>query len=194
MTNDRLFFPFDDGDDLFDLYEERLFEDKQFFTTKALLPSVFRKRLLKMEQRESAFCRMTEQAPVSVENAAETWIPPLDFCTLFQEFQQKKSSLFQAIFQANRVPELAVKVQQLISLFEVYSLAWQMETDLENVLLAQEPDPVELHRAVQHFQQAGGKKIADAQSLTFEGKELLLSEAKRLSLWRKKEMNHEHLR
>ena len=62
--------------------------------------------------------------------------------------------------------------------------------DISDILLSKDPEPVTFSMAVQSFEKAGGQTIEDLQQLTFDGKETLLNEAKRLSLWRKKEMKN----
>ncbi len=189
MDNAHLFFPHEEDDDLFDVYEERLFAEKQFFTSRVILPSVFEKRFEKIRKMEDAFRFLTQtDAPVSTFKK----IPkkePKTVTEAYQGFQSTKAILFQKIFQAEDSTSLIDAVHFLIEAFTEYTAHWQITKDFssEGILISKEPDPTALSKAILSFTLAGGSTLKDLQLLTYPEKETLLNEAKRLSLWRKKE-------
>lgn len=192
MANDHLFFPHSEGDDLEDLYEARLFEDKQFFTSKAILPSVYERRLQKMEQREIAYRNLTHTARESYLNVHLTWQEPKDFLSNVQQYQAVRAFYLQSMYRCVTVDDLIKLVKTFLAIFENYSRAWQLTSEYNalDVFLSKEPEPVLLQKSIQAFSAAGGVQIEDAEKLTFEGKEILIQEAKRLSLWRTKELKN----
>lgn len=196
MANDHLFFPHESDDDLFDLYEERLFEDKQFFTTKTVLPSLYERRFLKMTQRELAFRSLTQTVHEIRSVVQLPWSDTTDFTLNFQQYQSIRAFYLRCVYACATVHDLIHLVRLFIEINEKYSLLWEipLAENTAGIILSKEPEPVQLQKSVQAFGEAGGKTIGDTQLLTFEGKEILLQEAKRLSLWRKKERVHGNIR
>ncbi len=189
MHNANLFFPHTQGEDLQDLYEERLFLEKQFFTSRGVLSSVFKKRIEKIQKSEDAFRFITGSTSPRSSFTPYTIEWPQDIPGAYTVYQLNKSKLYGAIFQAHDFPTLCSVVEFLLKTFVEYCKYWQLEEfeDVNGIILSKEPDPVLLAQSIATFQEAGGRTVRDLQQLTYEGKEILLSEAKRLSLWRKKE-------
>ena len=192
MNNAALFFPFEEEDDLYDLYEERLFEDKQFFLNRAILPSLFEKRMEKMLKREEAFRTLTDSEFPEVKSSTIDFPAGNTLSEAYSYFESEKAKLFQAIFSAKNNPKVVQLIRNLIELFTQYSAYLELADtfDIKDVLLSKDPEPVTFSMAVHSFEKAGGQTIEDLQQLTFDGKETILNEAKRLSLWRKKELKN----
>ena len=118
MQNDHLFFPHRVGDDLEDRYEELLFEDKQFFTTRAIVPKVFRARLEKIRKREEAFRRISgihsEEKRISTTVLNEN---SSDLLLNFLNFQKDRASILQYVYQVR-------ECGTLIYLFYVSNSVW----------------------------------------------------------------------
>ncbi len=190
MENAHLYFPFEEDDDLYDLYEERLFEDKQFFTSRAIFDSVFKKRLEKMGKREKAFRFLTQSKIPEFQVRDIEWQKSSNLPEAYRAFQSVKSILFQEIYTSKTVGELMHWVKQLMQVHQHYvaQMASENIPKEEIIFISKEPEPTELSQAILSFEKAGGKTILDIETLTFEGKEILLAESKRLSLWRQKEM------
>ena len=189
MDNAHLFFPHEEDDDLFDVYEERLFAEKQFFTSRVILPSVFDKRFDKIQKMEDAFrfLTQTETPPSSFKKIPKK--EPKTVTEAYQGFQSTKAILFQKIFQAEDSATLLAAVRFLMEVFAEYTAHWHISEDFatDGILISKEPDPTALSKAILSFTLAGGSTLKDLQLLTYPEKETLLNEAKRLSLWRKKE-------
>lgn len=191
-TNHKIFFPFEEGDDLFELYEERLFEDKQFFTSKPIISAVFNKRIAKIEKREISFRTLTKTEVISssflpFEATIGDSIPEA-----YRIMQKAKSATYKEIFAATDSPSVIQLATNLLSIHSqfVNELFIPNYDDDGIILLSKEPNPSELAKSMKAFELAGGENIEDLQQLTYEGKETLLHEAKRLSLWRKKEIKN----
>jgi hypothetical protein len=192
MNNATLFFPHEEGDDLFELYEERLFEDKQFFTSKPVLPSLYEKRFQKMEQREKAFrflTSTTQQTDLAIDFPLSE---PKNLASNFEQYQRQRALFMQSVYLTATISNLIKLVRDFFPVFENYTRKWELITPFNSldVILSKEPEPVQLQKSITAFSLAGGMEIDDAEKLTFEGKEILIQEAKRLSLWRKKEIKN----
>lgn len=191
MENDRLFFPYEENDDWEERYEELLFEDKQFFTTRVIVPKVFRARLEKIKKREAAFRRMSGIAQ------SES-LPKIEFETfsaenlksIYLSFQKDKAVLFQQLYKAQECATVVFLIEKLLEHFLRYAANWKLSTlnDANEILLSKELDPSELYAALNAFDQAGGESVNEIETLFFEGKNQLLTEAKRLSLLLQNEM------
>jgi|TARA_R110000737_G_scaffold17480_2_gene35213 stalled ribosome alternative rescue factor ArfA len=185
MQNDHLFFPHQEGDDLEDRYEELLFEDKQFFTTRAIVPKVFRARIEKMKKREEAFRRLTsikereniELVPLKFESTA-------DIHQNYLNFQKDRALVMQQLYRTQECNSVIRLIEQLVHRYIAYLLPWQLVKveEVEGIIISKEPDPTELYNALKAFSDEGGKNVNEIQSLFFNGKVLLENEAKRLSL------------
>lgn len=185
MQNDRLFFPYNDGDDLEDRYEELLFEDKQFFTTKAIIPKVFRARIERMKKREEAFRRISKILPsenvlmVSVNQEIIT-----DLLDNYLNFQKVRSELMKQLYKVHECSSVIVLIEQLLEHHFSYLASWEINEigSSDEVVISKDPDPTELFNSIKAFSDAGGSNVNEIQSLFFNGKSLLENEAKRLSL------------
>ncbi len=195
MNNPTLFFPHEEDDDLFDLYEERLFEDKQFFKTKPIIPLLFEKRFEKMRKRELAFRSLTNSVILESAIAEYKSVHFNSIPDAYRFFETYKAKTFVNIFSAKSVSELIVHVENLLGAQADYWVPFHIPHDSTEgaILLSAVPEPGLFANAINNFEKAGGKTVEDLQQLTFEGKETLLQEAKRLSLLRKKKKENEEL-
>ncbi len=185
MQNDQLFFPHNDGDDLEDRYEELLFEDKQFFTTKAIIPKVFRARIERMRKREEAFRRISKTSPsenISIVSVDQEIIT--DLLENYLRFQKVRSELMKQLYKVHECNSVILLIEQLLEYQLFYLMPWKIsEIDGEkDIVISKEPDPSELFNAIKAFSEAGGSNVNEIQTLFFNGKSLLETETKRLSL------------
>ena len=178
----RLFFPFEEGDDLEDLYDERFFEFKQFFLTKAVVGRVFHAKLDKLIKFENAYTCLIHSEFKNVDVHFES----INFSDVVSEafalFEQKKGEIRQKIGQARGSKDLIPYVEQLIELVRSYYQKWQSpaELDVKIESISKEPDSMQLLRAIKEFESAGGKTFQDV--LEQKGNEELQKEMKRVSL------------
>ena len=178
----RLFFPFEEGDDLEDLYDERLFEYKQFFLTKAVVGRVFRAKIDKLLKFEKAYSVVSgTELPTIPEQIISVHFPTI-VSEAFAQFEQVKGDIRQKISRARNSTELVPHVEQLIQVVRNYYQAWHSEKDLEIEIdsISKEPDSMELLRAIKAFESEGGKTFNDI--LEQKGNEDLQKEMKRVSL------------
>src|SRR5690554_3209282 len=82
----HIFFPHSSEDDLDDLWEQRLFEQKQFFLTRPPIRKVWEGRLNRLAQQHQAYLTLTEQTIVDES--------PLDITQKQHEFPMISLLLF----------------------------------------------------------------------------------------------------
>jgi hypothetical protein len=191
MQNDRLFFSYNEGDDLEERYEELLFEDKQFFTNKAIVPKVYRARIEKIKKREDAYRRISktesdnEHIELNLFNENSS-----DLMQNYLAFQKDKSTIMHSLFQVRQCNSLIEIIELYMNRYLAYLQNWKLNElgDTDGVLIAKEQDPTNLYNAIKAFSSAGGKNVNEIQTLFFNRKSLLVNEAKRLSLLLQKEI------
>ncbi len=179
----RLFFPYTEDDDLSDLYDERLFEHKQFFLSKTPIRKVFESRLEKLAQMEKAY-RIIANEPLSGNN--EPSVEPVDFpdnlLAAFNLWEQLKGNSKQQIMLSRTASELRENVLRYLQIVDDYRIKWytEQEIDAEITQLSKDEDPMEVLQAIRSFEEEGGVNFQDI--LKMNTNSFLLKEMKRLSL------------
>lgn len=179
----KLFFPHNEDDDLSDLYDERLFEYKQFFLAKTPIRKVFEAKLDKLLQMDKAFCVLT--AKESVEQPKEL-LDDILFSDVileaFNQWEQLKGKAKQQISMAYEAPILHKNVTEYLHLVDCYRSKWYTEQEIaiEIAQLSKDEDPMALLNAIREFKTDGGEKFEDI--LKMNNNSFLLKEMKRLSL------------
>lgn len=183
----KIFFPFDKNDDLDDLFEERLFEFKQFFIQKTIIPKVFEakiNKLLKIEQAYNIIKNNHQQKfsiTIKVENSFDI---EQNILTVFNRYQIQKNDIKSKLQQSQSTIEIIQNVRALILLNKFYLDKWvDVPTDNE-IVISRETDPMELLKAIQEFSRKGGINFVDISEKINICPDILIIESKRLSLQR----------
>lgn len=178
----RIFFPFDEDEDLDDLYEDRFFEYKQFFLTKAIVGKVFRAKLEKLLKFEKAFTLISQKEYRTYPVELKKFSFSKNVLESYLSFETQKGDLKRKIGQATNAFELSEATQDLIRLVHAYYQMWNrnIEINVEIDSISKEPDSMMILRAIRAFESAGGKTFSDIveQNNNLE----LLKEMKRVSL------------
>lgn len=178
-----LFFSYEPEDDLADLYDERLFEYKQFFLSKVPIRKVFEAKLAKLRQMEKAYVALSG-AVLSVQPAISGFSS--QYSTVikeaFNQWEQSKARCKQLIMSASNAVQLEQAVQVYLSESASYWQLWFTEEAIDSELdsLSKEEDPMSIFGAITAFEQQGGVYFSDI--LTMKTNSLLLKEMKRVSL------------
>lgn len=179
----KLFFPYDEEDILSDLYDERLFEYKQFFLAKTPIRKVFEARLIKLDQLNKAYKVLSGES-VDQTLVIETEPPVFSDILLdaFNQWEQLKGRSKQRIATAFDAGTLQKHVQEYLILVDAYRKKWytDLEIPVEITQVSKDEDPMEVLEAIKAFETAGGKKFEDILKLNTNS--FLLKEMKRLSL------------
>lgn len=179
----KLFFPFDEADDLSDLYSERLFEHKQFFLSKTPVRKVFEARLEKLLQMDKAYRAITKnETSSSHSEQIETINFPDTILTAFNQWEELKGKSKQQIMLSPTASSLQKSVLNYLKLVDEYRLKWytEDEIDVEISQLSKDEDPMEILTEIKSFEKEGGIYFEDILKLGTNS--FLLKEMKRLSL------------
>jgi hypothetical protein len=183
----KIFFPFNENDDLDDLFEERLFEFKQFFIQKTIIPKVFEakiNKLLKIEQAYNIIKNNHQQKfsiTIKVENSFDI---EQNILTVFNRYQIQKNDIKSKLQQSQSTVEIIQNVRALILLNKFYLDKWvDVPTDNE-IVISRETDPMELLKAIKEFNLKGGVNFVDISEKINICPDILIFESKRLSLQR----------
>ena len=176
----------DEDNDLYDAYDEQLFEYRKFFLSKAPVSKLFEARIAKMEKLQQAFEILGGTAP---QGSIVSHVPLVSQPVIldsYQAFQQAKNRLKTQLSNTRSVPELTAVVRMLVQLEHDNAGFWAAESMEEDVLVSKEPDPMYLLEAIKQYESQGGKTFAQLKNLENNPPVLLVQEMKRLSLLFKK--------
>lgn len=183
-----LFFPHNQEDDLLDLYEERLFEYKQFFISKPPIEKVFLAKEKKMMQMHDAFILFQgDEINKTEEIQKNTYAFSENILESFNYYQRIKNQIKNAITNSKSANELSIYSMELLFIHYSYSEKWIILDDLnkQNILISIEPDPMNILKSILEFNSKGGFLFEDLNTKRNILPEMLINEAKRLSLCRK---------
>jgi len=150
MTKEQadLFFPYSPDDDLEDLWEQRLFEQKQFFLTRPPIRMVWMSRIKKLEKQFQAFLVLTEQektediVPIQIKNEL---IFSEYFVAAFHQFHKQRNSYKSELLQAQSYNALVELIERWLSTELEYAKYWIVEESKNNdieAIRSKEPDPM----------------------------------------------------
>lgn len=183
----QLFFPHEESDQLIDLYEDRLFEYKQFFLSKAPIRKVFVSKMDKLKQMEEAYFVLSNSEVSANSINTQTTITFSDeVLKAFTEWELFKSQFKQQLMLSNDGQSIIKTVTDFLSVVDIYHSKWYTdeEIDLEIETLSKDPDPMYVLEAIKDFNSQGGVYFDDI--LKMNTNSFLLKEMKRLSLLSKK--------
>ena len=180
-----LYFPFEgEKEDILDKWEELLFEHKQFFLTRAVVPKLFRSKLTKLEKQYNAFKVLggAEIAPQEFQFEDKKFSDlPLE---AFQQMFAYRGEYKQKVLQTKQYEDLFLVVENWIALELTYAKLWSYEypDDLEKPVISKEPDPMLLMGALKQWNENLDKSFTLLKKDFNALPKSLKDEVKRLSL------------
>ncbi len=185
-----IYLPVQDADERDDLYEEKLFECKQFLINRFPIGKIIKSRMDKILKVEEAFLALGGSVkPFSSEKRDEI-LTLSNRLPTFQSLQEafdwyhsERNLLKLKLNGAQSAREMEAYLQGLLTITKVYAEQWfvsRTPTDA-NPISSQEPDPMELQAAFKQFD--GTDKLTSAVLETLTDDHVLLREAKRLTFW-----------
>ena len=146
----HLFFPHSPEDDLEDLWEQRFFEQKQFFLTHPPMRKVWEARIKRLTQQYDAYLALTDQTDISdtTEEAFEENINfPEGFIASFHEFHTLRNQHKSKLLQAQTLKDLNKAIKSWLNTEKQFAKHWAYpacEEDEVEVVRSKEPDPMDL--------------------------------------------------
>ena len=193
----NLFFPCDDIEDIEELYEERLFEYKQFFLSKPIISKVYQAKLSKLMKMHEAFLVISGLGiNHKIFSSPHSEFKTSNLKELFDLFQSERNKWKILIQNSRDAIDLKSCVYDVIEMHQKYMQKWPI-FDLENnesISVSIEPDVMQMLKAIKEVNELGYVSLVDVKRMQFDKTEnnsirMIVLEAKRLSLLRKLEGN-----
>lgn len=176
-----------DEDDLIDLYEEKIFEFKQYFLSKTPIFKLFESKLYKLEKIGNAYILLTNSNVEFTETKLEFNGSQAEILANYLHFQEEKNRIKTKISNSENAFELVSWVKNLLELEKMNAQQWFSEIEIDaNILVSKEPNPMEILEGIKIYQQNGGFNFDQLKKLENNPPEILIQEMKRLSLLFKK--------
>jgi hypothetical protein len=183
-------FQLDDAfyeDDLIDLYEEKIFEFKQYFLSKTPIFKLFESKLSKLEKIGNAYNLLTNINVEFTETKLEFNGSQAEILANYLHFQEEKNRMKTKISNSENAFELVSWVKNLLELEKMNAQHWFSEIEIDaNILVSKEPNPMEILEGIKIYQQNSGFNFDQLKKLENNPPEILIQEMKRLSLLFKK--------
>lgn len=187
----KIFLPHDDFEELEDVYEQKLFEAKQFFLSKFPISKVIDGRIKKLALIEQAWEVLSNE-----KHSQET--PSEDFAfsntqnlsQIWNEYQQARNSIKLKLQQTNDVLSVGKMAKSQVNVVRSLCLKLELLPSPEgenSLLIGKEPDPMDIHFDLQGWKENGVEEVHQMDGITEDSP--LGIELKRLSLWLKIESN-----
>lgn len=185
-----IFLPIDEENDVQDLYDEKLFEMKQFFLSRFPMTKLINARLSKFRKVEDAYLALGGVIADVVSPKIKTY-PSFDSIhEVFKWYNLEKNSVRLQLSSAKSLNEITNILNQYMQTTREYATYWQVpihEIDQSTIKLGVEPNPMDLQSELNAL--SGKEKLNSEYILTLPDENCLKSEAKRLSLWLNFEIN-----
>jgi hypothetical protein len=176
-----------DEDNLIDLYEEKIFEFKQYFLTKTPIFKLFESKLSKLEKIGNAYSLLTNSKVEFTETKLEFNGSQAEILANYLRFQEEKNRMKTKISHSENAFELVSWVKNLLELEKMNAQHWFSEIEINaNILVSKEPNPMEILEGIKIYNQNGGTNFHQLKKLENNPPEILIQEMKRLSLLFKK--------
>lgn len=192
MTQEEalIYLPVDEENDAQDLYEEKLFELKQFFLNRFPVSKLIQARLAKFCKVEDAFRSFGGE--ISGESLVEEKIYPNfnSIHDLYKWYNFEKNSIRLKLSSAKSHKEVSNILTVYLQVTRFYAKYWKLsEYDKKNssIKIGVEPNPMDIQSALTEL--SNQENLDSAFILTLPDDNCLKSEAKRLSLWLNFEIN-----
>ncbi len=176
-----------DEDHLIDLYEEKIFEFKQYFLSKTPIFKLFESKLSKLKKIGNAYSLLTNINIEFTETKLEFNGSQIEILANYLHFQEEKNRMKTKISNSENAFELVSWVKNLLELEKINAQHWFSEIEIDaNILVSKEPNPMEILEGIKIYQQNGGFNLDQLKKLENNPPEILIQEMKRLSLLFKK--------
>ncbi|XOV67767.1 MAG: hypothetical protein ACFHU9_01085 [Fluviicola sp.] len=177
----KLYLEVSDLEELDEVYEEKVFEWKNFFVNRFPVSSLFRSKVKQLEKLEAAYQSLGGGAQTPEEVLVDLYFSD-SFKEAFHQFSERRSRLKALLFQASSAKLIGYIVAALVDLTQAYAQVWNdSELETNGIAVSKEADPMDLLAAIDDAAHRGVHNISEIEKLPED--HLVVKEAKRLSLW-----------
>ncbi len=170
-----------------EIYEQEIFELKQFFLSKAPIAKLFKGRLDKLKRLQEAYeCVNSSQLQTQHQVVFPT--ENTNLLESYQAFQTVKNNIKLLLSNELNGRSIAFLVNLLIDLEKQQAQKW-FSSELildESVIVSKEPNPIEILDGIKQYQLQGGQNLEQLKRFENNPPNVLIQEMKRLSLLFKK--------
>lgn len=184
-----LYFSFEEGDDICDIYDQLLFEQKQFLANQMPISKVVNSRINRLEKIEEAYIFFGGV----LENNSNQTIEFSHYETdsievIYSQFQYNKNILKLALFNATNSSEAIHAIKLNFENYIAFAEKWPtIIPSLNRPLISKEPDAMEIIEEIKNLKSKGIVNFSELLQLDEDN--VLVQEAIRLSLWMNLEKN-----
>lgn len=179
-----LYFPIEEDVEIDDLFEELLFEQKQFLSDRVPVSKVFEPRINKLNRIEEAYIFFGGEVS-SNSNFSINLLPYQNELIeeSFTVFQKNKNTLKLALFNALSVTEIDQIIKSIFKNYSEFAEKWpKAEPEgLNKPVISKEADPMEIISEIKSIKEKGIVNFSELLELDQDN--ILIKEAIRLSLW-----------
>lgn len=184
----KLYLPCTDDESLEDVYDQKLFEWKNFFVNRFPIPKLFDKKIEQLKRLQEAYSDLGGSAVIGTIEPETATVFSKNLKESFLKYSEERYALKMRLFTAGSAHELTSLIQALLKLTAAYAAVWENKVlDVSGVVVSKEPDPMDLLQALNDAESLGVQTVDQVKTLPAD--HLVLNEAKRLSLWVKMEKN-----
>lgn len=186
----RLLLNISENENIDDVWEQKLFEQKQFFLTRPPIPKVFRSRINKLEKLYSAYLVLKDEKTESefIENQYNNF-PEFSDCIkeAFNQQQAERMKVKSQILRSENPTNLAKVIENWLELEKRYMKKWTIPEEVEknsDIIISKEPDPMYILEDLKTVEESNNEDITFdflKNNLSSFPKRLI-SEFKRLNL------------
>jgi hypothetical protein len=170
-------------DEIFDRYDEILFECKNYFIHKIPIEKLFSRKIAHLKEVEKAFEFLTNRVHYKTISLNFQTINEAEIYAQFTAFHRTKNTYKTYIFHANNITDILQVAPLLVQLEKENARVWATDIEKEEtILVSKDTDPMRLLDAINHYQILGGKTFEQLKKLQNKPPEVLIHEMKRLSL------------
>lgn len=182
------FFQTDDVEEAEEVFEQRLFELKNYFVTKPLISKLFKTQLLKLQKINSAASSLGFLERGSENTTPEAKVIFTDIILdSYSLFEKVKAEAKLRIQRAESAPQIEITINNLLNVQAEYLKCYPEIEAGADIVVGKEPDPMDLITSIKEMEKKGISLFSELQSESNAIPVTFLNEWKRLSLLRKME-------
>lgn len=171
------------GEEWEDVFEEEIFALKQQLLTLLPVQKLYQSKIDKWKKLEEAFVSLGGKLEQDVLIEATDFSFSEQLLEAFESYQKYKNQLKLKLSQINTSISLENICDNLIELEIQYAFKWNLNVEVDKVVLSSQPDPMEILQGIKRFNSEEGYTFTDLKEKINVVPKVLIEEQKRLTLY-----------